>query len=199
MMLDNLINTWQLLAPVELPEPAFLDYRYVGYIQNCINKRGWSWSLSCESGVRFTATIENAPETYPYPTPTEALMTAYLTALAVRRPIKQGTHWRHYKGGLMEVAETAEWAGLDLTKEHIVRFPQYISSLGEFLLEESFYPSVELVKNAAGTCFYIANRDYGERIFYQHDSNNWARPISDFLGLTQDGLLRFVEGNDKST
>jgi hypothetical protein len=189
MLIDNLITTWGELAPNEASEPGYIS---VG-IQNCLNKRGWSWNLSGDSGVRFIATVENGPETYPYPTLTEALLTAYLTALAVQRPVKQGTHWRHFKGGLMDVEATAKWAGPDLMRKDIERFPA--SYRGEFLLEENVFVTVPLIMSTIkpGAYAYIANRDYGERVFYRHDPRNWARPICDFLGLTQDGQLRFVE------
>jgi hypothetical protein len=197
MLIDNLITTWGELAPNELDSGPD-EMNLAVFVINCLNKRGWSWNLAYDSGHGFTVTVEDGNETYPYPTLLSTLLTAYLTALAVRRPVKKGTHWRHYKGGLMEVAETATWAGPDLMRKDIKRFPAYISYLGDFVLEESFYSSVELVKNAAGTCFYIAKRDYGERIFYQHDSNSWARPIGNFLGLTDDGLLRFVEESNET-
>jgi len=197
-MLDNLINTWQLLAPNEIDSGPD-EMNVVIFVINCLKKRGWSWSLSCDSGVEFTATVEDDRqrvfETNPYQTSIEALLTAYLEALAGNRPIKKGAHWQHYKGDLVEVVATAKWGGA-------VRFRDDFPSLGDFVLEEGFYPPVELVETASGTCLYIshANRNYGERIFYQHDSNNWARPIGDFLGLTDDGRLRFVEGNhEKST
>jgi hypothetical protein len=180
MLIDNLITTWRELAPNEARKFGHISVN----IQSFMETRGWSWRLSGDSGARYIATVEDGPETYPYPTPTEALMTAYLTALAVRRPVKQGTHWRHYKGGLMEVAETATWAGTDLRQEY--------TSCGNFVLEASCY-WLNLIKNTDGTCLYLANRDYGELVFYRHDGRNWARPIGDFLGLTQDGQLRFVE------
>jgi hypothetical protein len=190
-MIDNLINTWAVLAPGEWPD--FGDLNFNIYIQNCINNRGWSWGLICNMGVRFIATVENGPETYPYPTPTDALLTAYLTALAVRRPIKQGTHWRHYKGDLVEVVATAKWAGKCLTQQDIKVFPKYISAVEDFLVEENCHFVITLIKDADGQYHYIAPNDFGKRVFYNHEEENWSRPIGDFLGLTQDGQLRFVE------
>jgi hypothetical protein len=198
-MIDNLITTWAVLAPNEFDSGPD-EMNLVVFVINCLSNRGWSWNLAYDSGHGFTVTVEDGPETYPYPTLLSTLLTAYLTALAVRRPVKEGTHWRHYKGDLVEVVATAKWAGPDLMRKDIKRFPAYISYLGDFVLEESFYSRVNLVKNTDGTCLYIANRDYGERVFYQHHGRNWARPIGDSLGLTQDGQLRFVEeNNDKST
>jgi hypothetical protein len=192
MLIDNLIKTWGELAPNELDSgPDEMNL-------NCLNKRGWSWSLSCDSGVRFTATVEDGLqrvfETWPYPTALEALLTAYLTALAARRPIKQGTHWRHYKGGLMEVVGAAHWCGSAATEEDIEPLPKDMLYRGAFILEESLSGTTHLIQYVEAKYFsYIANRDYGERVCYHHDFQNWARPIGDFLGLTQDGLLRFVE------
>jgi hypothetical protein len=189
MLIEGLLKTWGELAPNELASGPD-EMNLVIFVINCLNKRGWSWNLAYDSEVRFIATVENGPET-TYPTALEALLSAYLTALAVRRPITQGTRWRHYKGGLMEVAETAAWAGTDLRQEYIKRLPEY-TSCGNFVLEASCY-WLNLVKIAGGTCLYLAHRDYGEGVFYRHDGRNWARPICDFLGLTQDGQLRFVE------
>jgi hypothetical protein len=189
MLIDNLINTWGELAPNEVSKSGYISVN----LQDFMDKRGWSWTLAHDLGCGFTATVENGPETYPYPTLIEALLSAYLTALAARRPVNQGTHWRHYKGGLMEVAETAKWAGPDLVRKDLERFPA--SYRGEFLLEEQVFVTAPLIMSTIkpGAYAYIANRDYGERVFYRHDDSNWARPIGDFLGLTQDGLLRFVE------
>jgi hypothetical protein len=95
----------------------------------------------------------------------------------------------------MEVEATAKWAGPDLMRKDLVKFPYR----GEFYLEENVFGTVPLIMSTikAGAYAYIANRDYGERVFYQHDGRNWSRPICDFLGLTQDGQLRFVEENDE--
>jgi hypothetical protein len=192
-MIDNLITTWVELAPCEVSEPVHISVN----IQNCLDKRGWSWNLSGDSGVRFTATVENGPKTYPYPTSIEALLTAYLTALAVRRPVKEGTHWRHYKGDLVEVVATAKWAGKCLTQQDIKVFPKYISAVEDFLVEENCHFVITLIKDADGQYHYIAPNDFGKRVFYNHEEGNWARPIGDFLGLTQDGQLRFVEENNE--
>ena len=193
MLIDNLITTWVELAPCEVSEPVHINVN----IQNCLDKRGWSWNLSGDSGVRFTATVENGPETYPYPTSIEALLSAYLAALAVRRPVKQGTHWRHYKGTSVEVVGNAHWCGSAATEEDIEPLPKDMLYRGAFILEESLSGTIHLIQYVEAKYFsYIANRNYGERVFYHHDFQNWARPISDFLGLTDDGLLRFVEEND---
>jgi hypothetical protein len=191
MLIDNLINTWVELAPNEFDSGPD-EMNLVVFVINCLNKRGFSWNLAYDSGHGFTATVENGPETTG-PTILSTLLTAYLTALAVRRPVNQGTHWSHYKGGLMEVEAAAKWAGPDLTRKNLERFPA--SCRGEFLLEEKVFVSVPLIVSTIkpGVYAYIANRNYGERVFYQHDPRNWARPIGDFLGLTQDGQLRFVE------
>ena len=193
-MIDNLIKTWGELAPNELDSGPD-EMNLVIFVINCLKERGWSWNLAYDSGHGFTATVEDDHETYPCPTLLSTLLTAYLKALAVRRPIKQGTHWRHYKGDLMEVEATAKWAGPDLIQDYIQRLPEY-TSCGNFVLEES-PDSLNVVKNTDGTCLYLlASLDYGERVFYRHDGRNWARPIGDFLGLAQDGLLRFVEENN---
>ena len=196
-MIDNLITTWGELAPNEFDSGPD-EMNLVVFVINCLSNRGWSWNLAYDSGHGFTATVEDDHETTG-PTILSTLLTAYLTALAVRRPVKKGTHWSHYEGDLMEVEATAKWAGPDLSRKNLERFPA--SCRGEFLLEEKVFGSVPLIVSTIkpGAYAYIANRDYGERVFYQHDGRNWARPIGDFLGLTQDGLLRFVEeNNDKS-
>ena len=196
-MIDNLITTWGELAPNEFDSGPD-EMNLVVFVINCLNKRGWSWNLAYDSGHGFfTVAVEDGPETYPYPTLLSTLLTAYLTALAVRRPVKEGTHWRHYKGGLMEAEATAKWAGPDLRRKDIKRFPA--SYRGEFLLEENVFGTVPLIMSSIhpGAYAYIANRDYGERVFYNHEEENWARPIGDFLGLTQDGQLRFVEENNE--
>jgi hypothetical protein len=198
-MIDNLITTWGELAPNEFDSGPD-EMNLVVFVINCLSNRGWSWNLSGDSGARFTVTVEDGNETYPYPTLLSTLLTAYLTALAVRRPVKEGTHWRHYKGDLVEVVATAKWAGPDLRRKDLKKFPA--SCRGEFLLEENVFGTVPLIVSTikTGAYAYIANQDYGERVFYQHHGRNWARPICDFLGLTQDGQLRFVEeNNDKST
>jgi hypothetical protein len=193
-MIDNLIKTWGELAPNELDSGPD-EMNLVIFVINCLKERGWSWNLAYDSGHGFTATVEDDHETYPCPTLLSTLLTAYLKALAVRRPIKQGTHWRHYKGDLMEVEATAKWAGPDLIQDYIQRLPEY-TSCGNFVLEENCHFVITLIKDADGQYHYIAPNDFGKRVFYHHDFQNWARPIGDFLGLTQDGQLRFVEENN---
>jgi hypothetical protein len=195
MLIDNLITTWRELAPNEARKFGPISVN----IQSFMETRGWSWRLSGDSGARYIATVENGNETYPYPTPTEALMTAYLAALAVRRPIKQGTHWKHYKGASVEVVGNAHWCGSAATEEDIEPLPKDMLYRGAFILEESLSGTINLIQYVEAKYFsYIANRNYGERVFYHHDFQNWARPIGDFLGLTQDGLLRFVEENNET-
>jgi hypothetical protein len=170
------------------------------FVINCLNKRGWSWNLAYDSGHGFTATVEDDHET-TCPTLLSTLLTAYLTALAVQRPVNQGTHWRHYKGDLVEVVATAKWAVADFTEGDLEEFlaSKYISSQGKFALEEKIFSQVLLITTKKpGAYAYIAIRDYGERVFYRHDGRNWARPIGDFLRLTQDGQLRFVEENNET-
>ena len=177
MLENNLIKTWGMLAPDEVLEP-----------ETCINKRGWSWNLSSDSGTQFIASVEGGPDTYSYPTANEALLSAYLTALAVRREIKSDTHWRHYKGSSVEVVGAAHWCGSAATEEGIAPLHR-----GAFILEES-PGTIHLIQYVEAKYFsYIANRSYGERVCYHHGFQNWARPIGDFLGLTPDGRLRFVE------
>jgi hypothetical protein len=196
-MIDNLIKTWGELAPNELDSGPD-EMNLVIFVINCLNTRGWSWNLAYDSGHGFTATVEDDHET-TCPTLLSTLLTAYLTALAVRRPIKQGTHWRHYKGGLMEVVGAAHWCKSAATEEDIEPLPKDMLYRGAFILEESLSGTIHLIQYVKAKYFsYIANRNYGERVFYHHGFQNWARPIGDFLGLTQDGLLRFVEESNEN-
>jgi hypothetical protein len=186
-MLENLIKTWAMLAPTELPEATDPDFRYVGYLQECLNKREWSWCVSGDLGERFSAKVNDGPESVAC-SPLEALLAAYLRDLAVRRPIKDGGTWRHFKGTSVEVVGAAHWCGSAATEEGIAPLHR-----GAFILEES-PGTIHLIQYVEAKYFsYIADRSYGERVCYHHGFQNWARPIGDFLALTPDGRLRFVE------
>jgi len=181
------------LAPTELPEATDLDSFYDGYLQNCLKRRAWSWCVSGDLGEKFSATVNDGPESVAC-SPLEALLAAYLLDLAVRRPIKDGGNWRHFKGASVEVAGAANWCGSAATEEDIEPLPKHMSYRGAFRVEES--PGIiHLIQHVEAKYFsYIADRSYGERVCYHHGSQNWARAIGNFLGLTPDGRLRFASG-----
>jgi hypothetical protein len=130
-MSENLLKTWEILAPDEcstteineltynfgnefIYSPSVTDshciWRLHGYIQQCIYAR---------NGVIAAKSDNSQSDVSVYLPPLHdsinhrdqrlehALLTAYLTALAVQRPITPGL-WRHFKGELIEVEEN--WA-----------------------------------------------------------------------------------------
>jgi hypothetical protein len=217
-MLENLLKTWAVLAPDELeikdggeyilsktvgwniyPETvliydSFFEEAYTintlqGYLQRCIEARDeWDWMIVSGSNSKklkvFDATVfvDGKEFLSTYSTAHEALLTAYMTALAMQRPVTQGS-WKHADGDIYWVTDTHEWSG---------------HGFYSFLNEDWSYSLVEdkNIKIQMSSSNYNANKDYGDRAFYDGDSGKWARLTSSFLGLKDDGRLRFEKIND---
>jgi hypothetical protein len=145
-MLDNWLKIWSKLAPDELkikepgeyvllktanwdiyPETvliynSFFEEAYTvdtlqGYIQRCIEARGWGWNTGnycgfnpiCSGSEIWVSaekkiTIEGQCRIPPF----RSLLAAYLTAIASQRPITQGP-WKHADG---DVYESIDFASL---------------------------------------------------------------------------------------
>jgi len=229
-MLKNLLKTWAALAPDEVTDDSLLYDFFVfgedtefqltysiagldkyfygrsclqGYLQRCIQARGWVSNLRIFPDGHGMARvwIDDEDETdfnQSSRLPLEALLTAYLTALAAQRPVKTG-QWQHFKGGAVEVKSTATWT---TTK--------FLTFLGDnAFIEESPDETVQVHLSINDIDYqrwgYRANKDYGERVIYrEQDGNRWARTTESFLGLVDakhpehEGLLRFVEVSSAS-
>jgi len=220
--LKNLLKTWEILAPDEVRCEArrglfWLKDRYSasmhiepmsdggslpfekfilqGYIQQCIEDRGWDFSISTELNWQLKdATIYIAEKQYTVQGDSifESLLAAYLSALGAQRPINAG-QWRHFKGDVVNVRAVASW-----TTHPLFDFCDSDHSIEESPEEKiTLHLAIDDIKSQ--TWGYHAFKDYGDRVFYRHDDKNWARKIENFLGLVDaknpdhEGLLRFVE------
>jgi len=226
-MLKNLLKTWEILAPdvvrcdehglVWLKDPysaslhiepmsdggllPFERFILQGYIQQCIQSRGWTTYLqvsktfcACEVVISFHYHQDRKDSDV-----LAVMLTAYLEALAAQRPITT-EYWRHFKPEtpVAEFTCVAHWGGVESDP-----YPS-MSHLGFFALEEDPTVKVRLAEVItsldAGYCIYIAEQDYGDRVFYHYGGDQfWARLVDNFLGLVgsehpeHEGLLRFVE------
>jgi hypothetical protein len=214
-MLENLLKTWAVLAPDELeikdggeyilsktvgrniyPETvliydSFFEEAYTidtlqGYIQRCINARGWRWKTGNVTGYHWAlvwileeniSTLSSSPDSWIKP-----LLESYLKALAGQRPITQG-QWKHADGDIYWVTDAHEWSGHG--------FYSFLNEDWSYSLEE--HPNIKIQMSSSN---YNASQDYGDRVFYDGDSGKWARLTSSFLGLKDDGRLRFEKIND---
>lgn len=219
-MLKNLLKTWEILAPdevrcdewggvwmrdrysasfcIELSNDGFLlpyeEFLLQGYIQQCIEARKWEYEIYGNSINRaFKNFCVVSTGHYSAGQTNKGvlrnLLAVYLTVLAAQRPITPGK-WQHFKGGIMEVV--GEASPVDSISK----------SVGVYQLEEVPEQTVYLSNDGF---FSTAYWDYMNRVFYRHDSMNWARKTEDFLGLVgpehpeHEGLLRFVEAGNNAT
>jgi hypothetical protein len=222
-MLENLLKTWAVLAPDEfsiheqgahgilekskinssllddndyirikvrrnvLHELSFLDKaKLQAYIQQCIEARDeWDWLIVSGSNSKklkvsdATVFVDGKEFLSTYSTAHEALLTVYMTALAMQRPITQGP-WKHADGNIYEVLGNSDW--INYEGAH---------SFCDFALEE--LPSIKIAFKGGK---YYSSKDYGDRVFYDGDSGKWARLKDSFLGLKDDGRLRFEKVDD---
>jgi hypothetical protein len=215
-MLENLLQTWEILAPGEINydhsvniftfgegtnyqmgasltwiESNFYSQRCLqGYIQQCIEARDeWDWLIVSGSNSKklkvFDATVfvDGKEFLSTYSTAHEALLSAYMTALAMQRPVTQGP-WKHADGDKYQVECCCPWANRGIDRQSYA--PRY-------KIEEQ--PDMEaqpyLKDYADFKWVYRANKDYGDRVFYHGNSGRWARLTDSFLGLKDDGRLRF--------
>jgi hypothetical protein len=209
-MLKNLLKTWWILAPDEV---AFgEDHKHLflrknteehglcaigvglrlcyeqdalqGYIQRCIEARGWSYKLGFDINAGFYAFVDC--EESGGKTQLEALLRVYMKALAAQRPVKTG-QWQHFKGSVMEVKAVASPTDSGIPVNHC---------MGIYTLEDA--PEQTVILGDQGH-FSTSYWDYKNRVFYSHGGRGWARTTEDFLGLVDakhpehEGLLRFVE------
>jgi hypothetical protein len=210
-MLENLLKTWAKLAPDEIEakesgeyalskiaewniyssffEEAYTINTLQGYLQRCIEARDeWDWMIVSGSNSKklkvfdVTVFVDGKEFLSTYSTAHEALLAAYMTALAMQRPVTQGS-WKHADGDIYRVTDTHEWSG---------------HGFYSFLNEDWSYLIVEdkNIKIQMSSSNYNASQDYGDRVFYDGDSGKWARLTSSFLGLKDDGRLRFEKIND---
>jgi hypothetical protein len=214
-MLENLLKTWEILAPGEINydpsvniftfgegtnyqmgasltwiESNFYSQRCLqGYIQKCIEARDeWDWMIVSGSNSKklkvfdATAFVDGKEFLSTYSTAHEALLTAYMTALAMQRSITQG-QWKHADGDIYWVTDTHEWSGHG--------FYSFLNEDWSYSLEE--HSNIKIQMSSSN---YNASQDYGDRVFYDGDSGKWARLTHSFLGLKDDGRLRFEKVND---
>jgi hypothetical protein len=222
-MLENLLKTWTILAPDEIEakesgeyalsktaewniyssffEEAYTINTLQGYLQRCIEARKWDFEIRGLSGYLNGRLVDGVAE-YSYcasiqgplvqcsekGTPLEALLTCHLEMLSSQRPITPG-QWKHADGGKYQVECCCLWASRGIDRQSYA--PRY-------KIEEQ--PDMEaqpyLKDYADFKWVYRANKDYGDRVFYDGDSGKWARLTSSFLGLKDDGRLRFEKVND---
>lgn len=172
MSYQVLLSTWEKLAPDErnsyyIGESPFLDL---------ITKRKLDLRLEYEMDLcRFTLRgyRQSVGEHEDY---LLALFYAYIGVLAKEREVKAGK-WKHYKGGEYEVIGTAKRSmalpSNNLTAYKVEEYPEH-----SLFLDGGYY--------CAETCTHL-----GTRVFYHGTTGRWARKVDDFLGLTDDGRLRF--------
>jgi hypothetical protein len=209
-MLENLLKTWAVLAPDEIkiedggeyilsktvdwniyPEgvliyDSFFEEAYTidtlqGYIQRCISARGWRWKTGNVTGHHWAlvwileeniSTLSSSPDSWIKP-----LLESYLKALADQRAITQGK-WKHADGDIYWVTDAHEWSGHG--------FYSFLNEDWLYSLEE--HPNIKIQMSSSN---YNASQNYGDRVFYDGDSGKWARLTDSFLGLKDDGRLRF--------
>jgi hypothetical protein len=216
MMLKNSLKTWQILAPNEVKyvndtlyllnsieegiaciEQGLLPYEQdvlQGYLQRCIEAREWVSSLRIfpdghAIGRVWVDDEDETDYTKSLKAPVNALLTAYLAALAAQRPITTG-RWQHFKGDCVPVKAIAHWNGQQLDSSSIA---------AKYKAEESTENLLQLTLKGEKDWSYRASRNFGDRVFYVHNGDGWARATENFLGLVDakhpdhEGLLRFVE------
>jgi hypothetical protein len=224
-MLENLLETWSKLAPDELEldkfgccslaktrewhwiYPCGIVFEYIvyqekkdidtlqGYLQQCIEARKWGYEIRGLSGYLNGRLVDGVAE-YSYcasiqgplvqcsekETIVEALLTCYLEMLSYQRAITQG-HWKHADGDIYWVTDAHEWSGHG--------FYSFLNEDWSYSLEE--HPNIKIQMSSSN---YNASQDYGDRVFYDGDSGKWARLKYSFLGLKDDGRLRFEKVDD---
>jgi hypothetical protein len=167
-----------------------------GSLQRCIDARKWLWtifsSIDQEEIISFGSNLDLGGDEFSCnkkDSPLEALLTAYLTALAAQRPITPGL-WRHFKGSVVEVKAVASPTDSGIPVNNC---------MGIYTLEDA--PEQTVVLGDQGH-FSTSYWDYKNRVFYSHGGRGWARTTESFLGLVDakhpehEGLLRFVEVPD---
>jgi len=217
-MLKNLLKTWAALAPDEVAFGEDHKHLYLrknteehglcaigiglklcyeqdalqGYLQRCIEARGWSYKLGFDINAGFYAFVDC--EESGGKTQLEALIRVYMKALAAQRPVKTG-QWRHFWGDVVEVeavaSSTAHPSGI---------------YMGQYFCEDRPDLAVDLAAVGDTDYEYCSSELeillVGDRVFYFHNEKGWARTTESFLGLVDakhpehEGLLRFVEVSD---
>ena len=232
MLEKNLLKTWNLLAPEEIwpwnDDDEFLytspiafykadgdcevkRWELQGYLQQCIEAREWGLKLSIPDKTRigeFDAEIQIGTSYFYAQSPTnlcEALLTAYITAIASQRSITSGK-WRHFKGGKYQVVNVAHWKPFESNSDFDALMTPYIfeSTLSMGICLDLHFWLCGSMKEPPNYYTSSDNLNYGAIVFYKGIPKKWARKPEDFLGLVgsehpeQAGLLRFVEVSDGS-
>jgi hypothetical protein len=220
-MLKNLLKTWWILAPdevqisqtniasfhnklaIDLDQLDAFAYEISciqPHLQRCIQARGWVSSLRIFPDGHGTGRvwIDDEDETdfnQSSRLPLEALLTAYMTALAAQRPVKTGL-WRHFKGDVVEVVGVFPFGTRDCDDDDF-------TVEGEFAFEDDPTLSFQLLCWGDGHMeFQHTALSLGflpDRVAYLHGGKGYLRLPDNFLDLVDakhpehEGLLRFVE------
>lgn len=234
-MLENLLKTWEILASNEVRNDAwgqvwlndsytasihiepssddsFLPWKKFvlqGYIQRCIESRGWTWSLGFEANPSesfYEAIVrisENRSSLVFSKSAVIAILAVYLRALAAQRPITPG-QWQHFKGDVVEVLGEAHWDIGRYCGELGEQCLPLVEAefIGSYRIEEKLDKFLSLYKCKNNNDFlYISEyeSDHANRVFYSCNGQKKARKTDVFLGLIgaeypgSEGLLRFAE------
>jgi hypothetical protein len=212
-LFSNLWQSWRSLSEAETPH--FSDTNFASseiaenielwldekeqealdllqcYVQRCIQARsGWTYVIGmCASSV-FAGGSQQGFEYSSDGYPGTALLSAYVSALAMQRLVEKGA-WLHFKGGTVFVDAIAKWSRQEIISDSFMPFYQ---------VEENSSQKIQL-RIKPGTeneWIYHYKEDLGDRVFYSDRSGRWARKADVFLGLVGDneeheGKLRFVQ------
>jgi hypothetical protein len=170
-----------------------------GYIQQCIESRGWEYEIFGNSIKRaFKNFCVVSYGDYSARTSDKGvllnLLTAYLTALAAQRPVTIGV-WQHFKGDEVEVVGvypfgTRDCDDNDYTEEGLFTFEDDPTLSFQLLCWGDGH--MEFQHTALSLGFLP------DRVAYWHDGKGFLRTPENFLSLVgseypeQEGLLRFV-------
>lgn len=197
-MFENFLKSWQILAPLEYKYWLGKRDSLQNYLQRCIHKRGWYYSL--EQMLDYVKADVRAKTQTPNQVGKgteccdEVLLAAYVKALASERAIAPNTVWQHFKGGLYRGVGIAGFDRLALESG-----PLFFR--GNYCIEEDPTKIAELYEDAEGYLYIVrgVEEDMHDRVFYHQDNIGYARKVDGFLELVdekypeQEGLLRFQE------
>jgi hypothetical protein len=190
-------HTWVTVKPCLDELDALL-----GYIQRCIEARKWSFNLLSDLDSDYPRR-GFAAEIYQIGVEVHgkaiadslnlALLTAYLSALAARRPVTEG-RWQHFKGGEINVGYSAKWNGRTIDSSSLASC--FMVEEVEECSDDKTQP-VLCLKDESWS--YRASKDHGDRVFYIHGNQRRAKCKESFLALVgfeypeSRGLLRYVK------
>jgi hypothetical protein len=203
----NLLHTWSLLEP----EQAEQYDVSIESLETCIKNRLFrkmNYDLHHRNfgeNQFFCATIQSSEEHFssdPWPNAGQALLFAYLLAIAQQRPVERGS-WRHFKEGAIAHVD----CHFSTNARRSATPPASAVTYRDYRFEDDPEVVFKLFwRESTGFWFYVDSEvDFGDIVFYHYPDSGrtWVRERKNFLAVT--GLayppelaakLRFEEVGD---